>query len=201
MTSLSFSYRDALLASVAKLADAAFMEDAPQGDVTAEVLQLERFSGVGKIICRETIHMCGSAWYGEVLQRFISWRPNAELEITCHVEDGQEYQPGTELFSVKGRIDSIVEIERPLLNFLGRAIGIANATALFVNQVRRFSERTQIFDTRKTLPAYRFFDKYAVLCGGGRNHRMGLSDQVLVKENHIPNSMASRRHLLLFART
>lgn len=181
----SFHYAQELEAQVTALARAAFAEDLPEGDVTADVLQLETLNGRGQIICRQPIYSCGARWYMHVINAFHEAFSHAPLKVTCHTEDGLAYPPQTKLFTLEGSVAAIVAIERPLLNFLGRGIGIANATAKFAEAVARQNSHTKIFDTRKTLPGYRYFDKYAVLCGGGRNHRLNLSDQVLIKENHI----------------
>jgi nicotinate-nucleotide pyrophosphorylase (carboxylating) len=182
---IEISYAQELDAQVKQLAQSAFEEDLPDGDVTADVLELKAHQGKGEIICRQTIHACGARWYHHIADAFHRTFPNDPLEMTCHFEDGVAYPAQTTLFTLEGSVAAIVAIERVLLNFLGRGIGIANATAKFAAAVSRYNNHTRIYDTRKTIPGYRYFDKYAVLCGGGCNHRMNLSDQVLIKENHI----------------
>lgn len=185
MTLSAIPYAAELDTQVIALARAAFAEDIPDGDVTADVLQLNQHRGLGEIICRQPIHACGARWYQHIVDAFHEVFPNDRLDVTCHIEDGVAYPAQSRLFTLEGSVAAIVAIERTLLNFLGRGIGIANATAKFAAAVARNNDHTRIYDTRKTLPSYRYFDKYAVLCGGGCNHRINLSDQVLIKENHI----------------
>jgi nicotinate-nucleotide pyrophosphorylase (carboxylating) len=181
------TYLTQLEQSLRHLAGMAFAEDLPDGDVTAAVLGLAGRRSTGRIICREPVSMCGARWFAVVVDTFRECLglPEADLHVLCHHQDGMRLEAGTELFSLSGDTAAIVALERSLLNFLGRGIGIANITHEYVALVRRFSQTTHILDTRKTLPAFRWFDKYAVLCGGGHNHRMNLSDQVLIKENHL----------------
>lgn len=181
----AFSYQAELLGSVKALAQLAFEEDMPDGDVTAIALDLAGRDARARIICREDISMCGSIWFEEVVTAYRTFSLDDKVKVTCHFEDGQRVPAGSQLFTLEGDSAAIVSLERTLLNFLGRGIGIANATNRYVAAVRTVSDHTQVLDTRKTLPGYRYFDKYAVLCGQGQNHRLNLSDQVLIKENHI----------------
>jgi len=185
VSGLSCDYLDRVRRSVSTLADLAFAEDLPAGDVTAEVLELAGRTASARIICREPVVMCGAAWYGEVLAAFERRAPSRELRLRSPQSDGSRLAPGSVLFDIRGDVAAIVALERTLLNFLARAIGIANATATYVAAVRTHNLHTQILETRKKKPGYRYFDKYAVLCGGGANHRLNLSDQVLIKENHM----------------
>lgn len=171
--------------SVGALAEMAFREDMPEGDITAQVLRLRGKQATAALICREPVYMCGSAWFEQVLAAFFAFDPMADLHMVACFEDGERLPAGSVLFRWEGDVASILAVERTFLNFLGRAIGIANAVGRYVEEVRKYNDHTQILDTRKTQPGYRWFDKYAVLCGGGRNHRLNLSDQVLIKENHI----------------
>ena len=184
MNAIQCGYLKDLFGSIRSLTASAIREDIPEGDVTAETLELSGRGARAEIICREEVVMCGTAWYGEVLRVFSDQMPNAPMRIHHRVEDGQVLAPGSVLFELEGDMAGIVAIERILLNFLTRAIGIAGKTRMFVRAVQNYP-RIRVLDTRKTLPGYRWFDKYAVLCGGGRNHRFSLSDQVLIKENHI----------------
>lgn len=179
------SYSKELRGSVFQLACLAFDEDIPREDVTAKALELHKHTATAKIICRETICMSGEAWYQEILKAYFQKYPDSKLQVECHAEDGDILKPQSTLFSFEGRVSDIVALERTFLNFIGRSIGIASLTANYMNLVREQNNRTRVLDTRKTLPGFRFIDKYAVLCGGGKNHRMGLSDMVLIKENHI----------------
>ncbi|MDJ0836883.1 MAG: carboxylating nicotinate-nucleotide diphosphorylase [Acidobacteriota bacterium] len=172
--------------SVKALAGPAFEEDMPDGDITAAAMQLRGRNGRAHLITREPVPMCGAAWFDPVIDAYRAHEPQARLEVYSPIEDGQRVEAGTTLFELDGDVADIVAVERTLLNFLGRGIGIARQTAAFVDRIRATgNQRTQILDTRKTLPGFRYFDKYAVLCGGGQNHRLNLSDQVLIKENHL----------------
>lgn len=185
MTAITCEYLTQLKAAVAKLATMAFEEDMPEGDVTADVLKLSGKPAEAYIICREPISFCGEAWFETVVAAYGDFAADAQIEVTCLAKDGERLEAGSRLFRLTGDTADIVSLERTLLNFLGRAIGIANATWNHVDAVRQHTRVTQILDTRKTLPGYRYFDKYAVLCGGGQNHRLNLSDMVLIKENHM----------------
>jgi len=195
-------YLDRVRADVRHLAELAFREDLPDGDVTAQVLGLKASRAEADLICREPVSVCGVAWFEALLEAHMQVTGATDLNMVALVEDGQRVAAGNTLLKLQGNTAAILSMERTLLNFLGRGIGIANATFSYVEVVRKHNHRTRILDTRKTLPGYRHFDKYAVLCGGGANHRMNLSDQVLIKENHIaklngiPAAMQHlRRHL------
>lgn len=185
MSPSSCAYADQLVKDVANLAKLAFLEDMPDGDVTARVLGLNKAEASAKIICREPISMCGALWAGAVLDAHTAQSGLPAVQLKACFEDGTRVPAGSTLFELSGNAAALLTLERTLLNFLGRGIGIANATHAYVAIVRQHNNHTQVLDTRKTLPGYRHFDKYAVLCGGGHNHRMNLSDQVLIKENHI----------------
>ncbi len=185
MVAISCSYLSELGESVSQLARLAFTEDGVTADVTASVLGLQGRRTRAVIICREPVHFVGRAWLEAVVAAYLEICPTTDLRVEALAEDGQALPAQTRLLALEGDAAAIVGLERVLLNFLGRAIGIANTTATYVETVRQVSQITHILDTRKTLPGFRFFDKYAVLCGGGRNHRMGLADMVLIKENHI----------------
>ncbi|MEE9260808.1 MAG: carboxylating nicotinate-nucleotide diphosphorylase, partial [Candidatus Scalindua sediminis] len=105
------------------------------------------------------------------------------LVFTSNVEEGSRVSKGTAIANVKGSTQSILSAERLVLNFLQRLSGIATLTSKFVEKVKGY--KTQIMDTRKTIPGSRSLERYAVRVGGGTNHRMGLYDQILVKDNHL----------------
>ena len=184
MPVIACEYLPKVRETVARLAKLAFDEDLPEGDATAEALHLAGEDAQARIFCREPIVMCGAAWFDLVRNEYLARYPERSLDIRCQLEDGAHVDSGSTLFNLEGDTAAIVGLERTLLNFLGRAIGIATATHAYVRRVRQYGA-TRIMDTRKTLPGYRYFDKYAVLCGGGANHRFSLSDQVLIKENHL----------------
>jgi len=108
---------------------------------------------------------------------------DSELRIKFNVNDGSEIEPGKAVCYVEGQATSILKGERLALNFLSRTSGIATLTKRFVDKVKPYN--AEIFDTRKTTPNLRYIEKYAVRMGGGKNHRMGLYDQVLIKDNHL----------------
>jgi len=178
-------YQDRVVQDVAILAERAFAEDMPDGDVTARVLQLDQREAEAEIICREPVSMCGGLWLEAVLEAHNATHSHQPVRVKTLHQDGARVAAGSTLFQIEGNAAALLTLERTLLNFLGRGIGIANATYAYVSQVRKHNNFTHVLDTRKTLPGYRHFDKYAVLCGGGHNHRMNLSDQILIKENHI----------------
>ena len=110
-----------------------------------------------------------------MMDRDATWR--------AAVEDGRQVAAGTHLATIRGRARTLLAAERPLLNFIGRLSGVATLTAQFVAAVA--GTRARIYDTRKTTPGWRRLEKYAVGCGGGRNHRTGLFDAILIKDNHL----------------
>lgn len=179
------SYLDQVVEDVGQLARRAFAEDLPDGDVTARVLALDANTAEAEIFCREPVSMCGAQWVQAIVDAHSETHSHAPVQVETCVADGVRVPKGTTLFKLSGNAAALLSLERTLLNFLGRGIGIANATNAFVEEVRRHNQHTRILDTRKTLPGYRHLDKYAVLCGGGYNHRLNLSDQILIKENHI----------------
>ncbi|ADV63350.1 nicotinate-nucleotide pyrophosphorylase (carboxylating) [Isosphaera pallida ATCC 43644] len=106
-----------------------------------------------------------------------------QLDAVAYVRDGQSLESGTPLLYLRGSARDLLAVERTLLNMLQRLSGIASQTALFVERTR--GTRAVVLDTRKTTPGLRLLEKYAVRCGGGRNHRIGLYDQILIKDNHL----------------
>ncbi|CAM2008322.1 carboxylating nicotinate-nucleotide diphosphorylase [Acanthopleuribacter pedis] len=188
-------YLDEVCRDAFRLAEMDFAADMPDGDVTAEVLALAGRTATARLFCREDVSMAGAAWHHQIVAAFRARRPGARVDVTCHHADGTRLPAQSTLFEWRGDVADLVALERPFLNFLGRAVGIANATHRYVAEARKYTQHTQILDTRKTLPGYRYLDKYAVLCGGGRNHRLNLSDGVLIKENHIAKLQGVRQAL------
>jgi len=107
------------------------------------------------------------------------------LRMTESVGDGSRVQASTDVCSIEGSARALLTIERTYLNFLGRMSGIATLTASYVEAVAAVAEGVRVLDTRKTTPGHRALEKYAVRCGGGTNHRMGLYDAILIKDNHV----------------
>ena len=166
-----------LQASIAAAVTAALAEDMGNGDVTAELIP-PATAGNGLVITRQDGVFCGRPWVDEVTQRFAG-----DMTVDWRVADGDDIRAGQALFELRGQARAILTAERTALNFVQLLSGTATQTRRFV----RLLEGTgcQLLDTRKTLPGLRLAQKYAVRCGGGRNHRLGLFDAYLIKENHI----------------
>lgn len=157
---------------------AALREDVGDGDVTTLACIPPEAVTVAVMNAREPLTLAGLEF---ARLAFLELGPN--LRVTALAEDGTAVAPGTAVLRVEGSARAILTAERVALNFVQRLSGVATATAKFVAAVRETSAR--ILDTRKTTPGWRRFEKYAVACGGGVNHRVGLFDLVLIKDNHL----------------
>ena len=155
----------------------ALHEDLGSGDATADLLPADR-RAEATLITREDAVLCGSAWAEAC---FLTLDPQAELH--WQARDGDDVAAGQLLLTVRGHARALVSAERCALNFLQTLSATATATARHVAAVQ--GTRCRVLDTRKTLPGLRLAQKYAVRCGGGTNHRVGLFDAILIKENHI----------------
>ena len=155
----------------------ALAEDIGSGDVTADLLAPEA-RAAARVITREAGVLAGQAWFDACFHAL-----DAAVEIHWNAADGERVAPGDVLCTLRGRARALVGAERCALNFLQTLSGTASATARYAEAVR--GTRAVILDTRKTLPGLRLAQKYAVRCGGGTNHRIGLFDAILIKENHI----------------
>ena len=155
----------------------ALEEDVGSGDVTTLALVDPGARAVGAILSREPCRVAGGAVAAAVLQAV-----DPAIECAAAVADGRDAAAGETLLTISGPAASILTAERTALNFMQRMCGIATLTSRFVEAVRPWG--TLILDTRKTTPGLRLFEKYSVLCGGGANHRFGLFDRVLMKDNH-----------------
>jgi nicotinate-nucleotide pyrophosphorylase (carboxylating) len=155
----------------------AIREDVGTGDVTAGFVPGNQIAR-GCVITREAAVMCGRPWVDEVFRQL-----DEGVRIRWHAGDGERISPAQNLFDIEGSARSILTGERTALNFLQLLSAVATETHRYVDAVA--GTGCTILDTRKTLPGLRTAQKYAVLCGGAANHRMGLYDMVLVKENHI----------------
>jgi nicotinate-nucleotide pyrophosphorylase (carboxylating) len=155
----------------------ALMEDVGTGDITATLIP-ENMQGSAKIVSREPMVVCGLPWLTHVFSAV-----DAAIKIECCVAEGDYLPEPTVLLKLEGPIRGLLTAERTALNFLQTLSGIATETKRYVTALQ--GTHTQLLDTRKTLPGLRDALKYAVTCGGGVNHRMGLYDAVLIKENHI----------------
>jgi nicotinate-nucleotide pyrophosphorylase (carboxylating) len=158
----------------------AIEEDVGAGDLTSElVIDAERL-GQARIVARAPMVVCGLAIAEAVFQQV---DPKLQIEREAGFEDGVRLPGPAALLRVSGRTQSILIAERSALNFLGRLCGIATQTRSLVDRVADL--KVDLVDTRKTTPGWRVLEKYAVAVGGGINHRVGLFDGVLVKDNHI----------------
>lgn len=162
----------------AELVAAAFAEDLPGIDVTTDHLQIKEKIGYAFLVAKADIKLSGTELFEQSIRHLA---PTANLKWYFH--DGDTVLKTQKICSIYGNLLPVLKAERVALNFLGYLSGIATLTHQFVNASR--SERLQILDTRKTTPLYRYWAKKAVRDGGGTNHRIGLSDAVLIKENHI----------------
>ena len=156
---------------------AALAEDLGSGDATTLALVDPDAVATGEILSREACRVAGATVGRAVLKRV-----DPALAVDVVAPDGSDVAPGQTILSIRGRAASILVAERTALNFMQRLCGIATLTSRFVEATRAFG--TLILDTRKTTPNLRLFEKYAVACGGGTNHRFGLYDRVLIKDNH-----------------
>ncbi len=155
----------------------ALAEDIGSGDLTADLLP-ESGQATARVVTRETAILCGRQWFDEC---FIAL--DSSVRVNWLVDEGSTVRPGQPLCEVSGPVRALVTGERSALNFLQTLSATATVTAAYVNAIR--GTRASILDTRKTLPGLRHAQKYAVRVGGGKNHRMGLHDAILIKENHI----------------
>lgn len=146
-------------------------------DITAQLIPASQ-QAQGRIITREDAVICGTDWVDEVFRQL-----GNEVKVTWHVQDGQTVTANTLLCELEGPARAILTGERTALNFLQTLAGVATTTAHYVAALQ--GSNTKLLDTRKTLPGLRTALKYAVVCGGGSNHRVGLYDAYLIKENHI----------------
>lgn len=156
----------------------ALIEDGARKDATTEALIPQGIECRGELVVKEDGIICGLFLARRICKLF-----DEELEITVKHEDGEYVGRGTCVATCEGPAASILEIERVVLNYVQRLSGIATLTHKYVQEIS--GTETNILDTRKTTPGLRQLEKYAVKCGGGINHRMGLSDMVLIKENHL----------------
>lgn len=160
------------------LLEIALEEDIGSGDVTSRVSLSPDAASTARIESRQSMVVCGLPLVAEVFRSI-----DPKLEIRLETEDGKTVSANAPLVHIKGCVQSIMAGERLALNFLGRLAGVATYTRKYVEAVA--GSGAEIVDTRKTLPGWRRLDKYAVLAGGGTNHRIGLFDGILLKDNHI----------------
>ena len=155
----------------------ALKEDVGDGDVTAASFTNNETASA-KVICREAAVICGKKWFELAFHQL-----DQSIDIDWQVGEGDQVEPDTIICTLEGNAQAILTGERTALNFLQTLSGTATHTKKYVDRISGTSAR--ILDTRKTIPGMRYAQKYAVRCGGGENHRMGLYDAILIKENHI----------------
>lgn len=168
------------LAKIEDLAGAGLAERPTQlGDVTTACMP-EGAVGSAQLIAREGMVICG---LGLILPILESYSPDCSFEGTTGIIDGSDLQAGESIGILHGPTHALLQAERVLLNFLQHLSGIATETRSYVDSLE--GSKTALLDTRKTLPGYRVLQKYAFACGGGYNHRIGLFDRVMFKDNHL----------------
>lgn len=178
-------------AEIRRAVRAALAEDLGGGDVTTLATVPAAAKSVARMNVREPLTVAGLP-FAEFAFRELS----PKIKIQKLARDGQKVAAGKTLLKISGPSRAILSAERVALNFVQRLSGVATATARFANEIK--GTRAKILDTRKTTPGWRRFEKYAVKCGGGKNHRIGLFDLVLIKDNHLvalrnekPNAIAA----------
>lgn len=172
---------------------ASLKEDIGKGDITSGALVDKFLSSRATIITREDCVVCGlqiAEWLMTQIDYSVRFKPN------CN--DGDFVGKDKELVFIEGHLNSVLRAERTMLNFLELLSGIATRTKAFVDKTRPYG--VKVMDTRKTFPLLRYLEKYAVSTGGGCNHRMGLYDQVLIKDNHIKCHKGTLKELVELAR-
>jgi nicotinate-nucleotide pyrophosphorylase (carboxylating) len=155
----------------------ALAEDVGSGDLTAALIPPGR-AVQARLMTRQDAVLCGTDWFNRTLELL-----DPEVEVFWHHEDGDDVVAGTSLCELEGRARAILTAERTAINFVQLLSAVSTRTRTYVKLVA--GTRAQILDTRKTIPGLRIAQKYAVMMGGGVNHRIGLYDGILIKENHI----------------
>jgi len=166
-----------LTGEIEKNTSQALAEDIGSGDLTASLIPAEE-SATASVISREKAVLCGKEWFDACFRQLSS-----DIDVRWFTKDGEIIHNGQTLCVISGNARALLTGERTALNFLQLLSGVATQTRRYVDVVAGTS--ATIVDTRKTLPGLRLAQKYAVKCGGGTNHRMGLYDGILIKENHL----------------
>lgn len=152
------------------------------GDVTTQAIE-KGVTGCATLVARQSMVVCGIGLVPLILE---AYGEDASFEPAC--KDGDCIEKGTALGSLSGAVATLLQAERIILNFLQHLSGVATQTQRYVQKIS--SDNTKLLDTRKTTPGFRVLEKYAVACGGGWNHRIGLFDRVMLKDNHLAASEA-----------
>ena len=155
----------------------ALAEDIGTGDLTARLVPADR-TGNARLLTRQDGVLCGTEWFNRTFEEL-----DPDVEIFWHHQDGEDVVAGSSLCELEGSARAMLTAERTAINFVQLLSGIATRTRKFVRAIE--GTRARVVDTRKTLPGLRIAQKYAVATGGGTNHRIGLFDGILIKENHI----------------
>jgi nicotinate-nucleotide diphosphorylase (carboxylating) len=163
-----------------KLIELAFSEDIGDGDHTTLCCIPANAMGESRLLIKEEGVLAGVNVAQKVFHHF-----DPELQVEVYVEDGAHVKPGDIIMSVKGRTQSLLQTERLMLNILQRMSGIATMTHKYQQALIDAGTKTRVLDTRKTTPGMRMLEKEAVKIGGGMNHRIGLFDMILLKDNHV----------------
>ena len=161
-----------------KLFDLAFAEDIGDGDHTTLCCIPENATGKSKLLVKEPGILAGVDIARKIFHKF-----DPTLQIEVFIQDGAEVKPGDIAFIVSGKVRSLLQTERLMLNVMQRMSGIATTTHLYMERLK--GTKTKVLDTRKTTPGMRILEKQAVKIGGGVNHRIGLFDMILLKDNHV----------------
>jgi nicotinate-nucleotide pyrophosphorylase (carboxylating) len=157
---------------------AALREDVGTGDITSRATVPEAATAVARYVTKQPLVVAGVAAIGQLAEL-----TDPDLQFKAIARDGDSVPTGAPIAEIRGSARSILIVERTSLNLLQRMCGIATLTREYVDRIK--GTRARVVDTRKTAPGLRIFDKYAVFCGGGLNHRVGLFDGVLIKNNHL----------------
>lgn len=176
-------------AAVRALIRLALAEDIGGGDLTTRATVARETQARGRVVAREPMVACGLGLLDAIIEELRglgdAGAGAGSLRVSDRLGDGARAAAGDTLCMIDGDAWGVLTLERTFLNFLGHLSGVASETARVVGVVRAAGCATRILDTRKTTPGWRVLEKYAVACGGGTNHRMGLFDAVLIKDNHI----------------
>ncbi|WP_263375425.1 carboxylating nicotinate-nucleotide diphosphorylase [Granulicella aggregans] len=174
---------------VRAIIDSALAEDKAANDVTTALTVPPRLRATGTIIAKQACIVSGLGCIPIFFEAFakMSATPPGRFEIISHPEifDGVRVKKGQQLAVIRHNAAAILSCERVILNLMQRMSGIATITDEYVKAIAKTKAKTRILDTRKTIPGLRVLDKYAVVCGGGVNHRLNLQDGILIKNNHI----------------
>lgn len=173
-----FNNKEINLIEAAEIISLAIKEDIKDGDITTDAIFKDNIIAEMHLLLKEDGIIAGLPLIEFILKNF-----NSNFNIELFVKEGDYLTKGTIAANIKANINILLKAERTILNFLQRMSGIATKTRKYVELLKPF--KTKILDTRKTLPGHRILDKYAVRVGGGCNHRFGLYDMVMIKDNHI----------------